>query len=374
MPPQREWFEKDYYAALGVQSDASEKEVTRAYRRLAKQYHPDANPGDDKAEERFKEISAAYDVLGDATKRQEYDEARRLAASGFGPFTFGGADGVHTDFSDLGGMGGLGDILGGMFGRGRQRGGRGAGGARPGADLEAELRLSFLEAIEGVTTTVRLTSEATCRTCHGTGAAAGSRARRCDVCGGAGAVARNQGPFSFSEVCGRCGGSGQVVDKPCEQCRGRGVETVPREVKVRVPAGVEEGTRIRVKGRGGPGALGGPAGDLYVVVHVAPHDLFGRRGRELTVELPVTFAEAALGADLRVPTLDGAVTMRIPPGTPSGKTLRVKGRGVVGSKATGDLLVTVVVVVPSELSVAEREAVEALAAATSRSPRAHLGV
>lgn len=382
MPPPREWFEKDYYAVLGVKADATDKDITKAYRRLAKKYHPDANPGDSKAEERFKEISTAHDVLGDETKRKEYDEARRMASSGFNPFSGGGPGGpggANFNFEDLSGFGGLGDVLGGLFGRGRGRGSAGAGpgmGASRGADLESELHLSFLDAIEGVTTSVRLTSEVPCSVCRGTGAAAGTRPRRCDMCGGSGAVARDQGPFSFSEVCGRCHGTGQMVDKPCERCRGRGVEVAPREVKVRIPAGVNDGQRIRIKGRGEPGARGGPTGDLYVIVHVADHPVFGRRGRNLTLRLPVTFAEAALGADVRVPTLDGSVTVRIPPGTSSGKTLRVKDKGVHGGngKGGGDLLVTVDVLVPTTLSDEERSAVEALAKASSQDPRAHLGV
>lgn len=382
MPPPREWFEKDYYAVLGVKSEATDKEITKSYRRLAKKYHPDANPGNAKAEERFKEISAAHDVLGDETKRKEYDEARRMASSGFNPFSGGGQGGpggANFNFEDISGFGGLGDVLGGLFGRGRGRGPGGAGAGmeqRIGADLEAELHLSFNDAIEGVTTSVGLSSETPCSVCRGTGAAAGTRPRRCEVCGGSGAVARDQGPFSFSEVCGRCHGTGQMVDKPCERCHGRGSEIAPREVKVRIPAGVSDGQRIRIKGRGAPGARGGPTGDLYVVVHVTSHPIFGRRGHDLTLRLPVTFAEAALGADVRVPTLDGSVTVRIPPGTPPGKTLRVKDKGVRKGKGGGggDLLVTVDVLVPTTLSDEERIAVEALGKLSSQAPRSHLGV
>jgi molecular chaperone DnaJ len=381
MAPQREWFEKDYYKVLGVPQSATETEIRRAYRKLAKQNHPDANPG---KEERFKEISAAYDVLSDAGKRKEYDEIRRLgpmAAAGAGGGGFpGGAGGpggpgastfnVRTE--NLGDL--FGDILG-RFGGGGAPGGRArtttTAGQR-GEDLEAELHLSFLDALNGVTTTVNVTSEATCTTCHGSGAAPGTTPIVCSRCGGRGVVSDNQGLFSFSRACPQCGGRGMVVETPCPTCAGSGVEVRPRQVKVRVPAGVDDGQRIRVKGRGGPGRSGGPAGDLWVTVRVAPHDMFGRKGRNLTLTLPITFAEAALGASVTVPTLEGSVVLRVPPGTRSGRTFRVKGRGVADEKGAGDLLVTVEVAVPTKLSAAEREAIEALAVASTDSPRAHL--
>jgi molecular chaperone DnaJ len=370
MAAQREWFEKDYYKVLGVPESATDKEITRAYRKLAKQFHPDANPG---AEERFKEISAAYDVLGDADKRKEYDEVRRLGPMGAGFGGFGGAPGGGG-----GGFGGsfrvddLGDLLGGIFGR--QRGGTTRTGPRRGEDIEAELHLSFEEAVDGVTTEVNVTSEAPCTTCHGTGAAPGSQPTVCSVCGGRGVRDENQGLFSFSQPCPACGGSGVRIEKPCRTCKGSGVERRPRKVKVRVPAGVEDGQRIRLKARGTPGRNGGPPGDLYVTVRVAAHRLFGRRGRDLVLTVPVTFAEAALGAEIKVPTLTTPVTVRIPAGTPSGRTLRVKGRGVPTGKGAGDLLVTVEVAVPPKLSDQQRRAVEALAQATDQSPRTYLGV
>jgi molecular chaperone DnaJ len=377
MAPQREWFEKDYYRVLGVAESATQKEITRAYRKLAKENHPDTNPG---REEQFKEISAAYDVLGDAGRRKEYDEVRRMGpvASGFGGQGggFGGAGGSTFRVEDLGD---LGDLFGGLFGgggRGRRGGGpsRGSGPQR-GADLETELHLSFEDAVHGVTTTVNLTSEATCSVCTGSGAEPGTPVSTCPTCGGAGVVTDNQGPFGFSSPCTSCGGRGRVVETPCHNCHGRGVERRPRQVKVRIPAGVEDGQRIRMKERGGPGRHGGPSGDLYVTVRAGSHPLFGRAGRNLTLSVPVTFPEAALGADITVPTLDGApVTLRIPAGTRSGRTFRVKGRGVPHAKGGGDLLVTVEVAVPAKLSDAERRAVEELAAASDESPRAHLGV
>ena len=370
MAPQREWFEKDYYRVLGVPETASAKELRSAFRKLSRQYHPDANPGDASAEERFKELSAAYDVVGDPEKRKEYDEVRRLgpAAAGF-PGGGGGAGGFQ--FQDVGD---LGDLLGGLFGRGR--GGTRGTGPHRGQDLETRLHLSFEDAASGLTTSVHLTSDAPCSTCHGSGARPGTSPRPCATCAGRGVVSDNQGPFSFSSPCPACGGRGVTVDDPCPTCRGGGVERRPRDVKVRIPAGVADGQRIRLKGRGGPGRNGGPAGDLYVVVDVDRHPLFGRSGTNLTLTAPITFAEAALGADITVPTLaDGPVTLRVPAGTRSGRTFRVRGKGIGGPKGRGDLLVTVEVAVPSKLSSAERKAVEALqAAANGASPRAHLGV
>src|SRR5437868_13520128 len=378
--PQREWFEKDYYKVLGVPETAADKEIRRAYRKLAKEHHHGANPGH---EERFKEISAAYDVLSDDEKRKAYDEVRRLGpmAGGFGPGGGGfgagapGPGGFTFTTEDVGDLGGLGDLFGNLFGGGggRQRGQR--VGPRRGDDLETELHLSFLDAVNGVTTTVNLTSEMACHTCHGSGAAPGTAPVVCPTCGGRGAVEDNQGPFSFSRACPRCSGRGTIVESPCPTCKGSGVERRPRQVKVRIPAGVDDGQRIRLKGRGGAGRNGGPPGDLYVIVHVAPHDLFSRKGKDLLLSVPVTFPEAALGAEIKVPTLDGGpVTLRVPAGTRSGRTFRVKGRGVPVSKGAGDLLVTTEVAVPAKLTAEQREAVEALAESTKQSPRTHLGV
>ncbi len=377
MAAQREWFEKDYYKTLGVSDKATQKEITKAYRKLARENHPDTNK-DPAAEERFKEVSAAYDVVGDAEKRKEYDEVRRLGpmGGGFGgPGGFGPGGATFTT-DDLGDLGNLGDLFGGLFGRGGRRGGGSRGpGPQRGADLEAELHLSFEDAVRGVTTAVNLTSDAPCHTCHGSGARPGSTPTPCPRCGGRGVLDDNQGLFSFSQACPQCAGRGVVIDDPCATCRGSGVERRARDVKIRVPAGVNDRQRIRLKGRGGPGRNEGPAGDLFVVVRVRPHDFFGRSGRDLTLTAPVTFAEAALGADVKVPTLDGeAVKIRMPAGTRNGRTFRVKGRGVSTKKGTGDLLVTVEVAVPAKLSAAERKAVEALAAAATESPRAHLGV
>ncbi|MFM7270060.1 MAG: molecular chaperone DnaJ [Actinomycetes bacterium] len=376
MAPQREWFEHDYYAVLGVGKTATEKEITRAYRQLAKQFHPDANPGDTAAEERFKEISAAYAVLGDAATRTEYDQVREMAASGRyagGPGGFGGGF-EGFDGADLG------DLFGGLFGGGRGFGGggrRGRSAPQRGSDLETVLHLDFLDAVHGVTAPVRFTADAACSVCQGSGAEPGTPVERCATCGGSGQVAVNQGPFSFSQVCPACSGAGQSITTPCHGCRGRGIEVRSREVKVRIPAGVDDGQRIRVKGRGAAGGRGGEPGDLYVVVQVNPHERFGRSGRNLTVRVPVTLAEAALGTAVRVPTLGEPVTVKVKPGTQGGTTVRVKGRGVPAADARhepGDLLVTFDVVVPDHLTDEQRAALEAFAAATPDDIRAGLGV
>ncbi len=371
MAPQREWFEKDYYAVLGVPEGAAEKDISRAYKKLAKKYHPDANQGDAAAEERFKEISAAYDVLGDKEKRREYDEVRRMVDAGVGPDGgFGGArsgpGGMRFDFD----TGGMGDAFGGLFGRGRR--GRSSAQQR-GHDLETELHLEFLDSIAGATSTVRFTSDAACSACGGSGARAGTSPEVCAECRGSGQVAIDQGPFSFAQVCTSCGGRGRVVRDACPICRGGGTEVRPREVKVRIPAGVEGGQRIRVKGRGAAGRSGGQPGDLYVVVHVRRHPIFGRRGSDLTVRVPISYSEATLGAEIKVPTLEEPVTVRIPPGTPSAKVLRVRGRGIaMGGDARGDLLATIEVQVPVALTEEQRAAVEALAATFTADPRAAL--
>jgi molecular chaperone DnaJ len=357
MAPQREWFEKDYYKVLGVPDTATDKEIGKAYRKLAKQYHPDANPG---SEDRFKEISAAYDVLGDATKRKEYDEVRRLGAAG-NPFTGMGGRGATTGSFRVDD---LGDLLGNIFGR---RGGRTAGGrtgttvgVQRGLDLETSLHLTFLDAVNGLTTTVNVTSETACHTCGGTGAAPGTAPVVCPVCAGRGVINDNQGLFSFSQPCQNCAGTGMTIEHPCPTCHGSGLEHRARQIKVRIPAGVEDGQRIRVKARGGAGRGGGPPGDLYVVVHTDRHPLFGRRGKDLTVTVPVTFPEATLGTQVKVPTLDGPVTVKVPAGTRSGRTLRVRSRGVPVSSGVGDLLVTIEVAVPEQLDEEERQSVERL--------------
>jgi molecular chaperone DnaJ len=363
---QREWYEKDYYQVLGVPQGATAKEITKAYRKLARESHPDTHPGDDASEDRFKEVSAAYDVLGDDAKRKEYDEVRRLGpAGGFGSGPGGGGNSFNV------GADGLGDILGQMFGRGRRGGGASAGaGPRRGADVEATLTLDFADAVHGLTTTLYLTTDAQCSTCTGSGAKPGTSPRVCSRCGGRGVIDDNQGLFSLSSTCPNCAGRGVLIDDPCTTCYGTGVEKRQREVQARIPAGVDDGQRIRLKGRGAPGRNGGPSGDLFVTCQVTPHQRFGRAGHDLTVRVPITFPEAALGADIDVPTLEGPlVKLRLRAGTQSGSRHRVRGKGVITPKHEGDLIVTVDVVVPATLTDEQRAAIEALVAATTVSPR-----
>lgn len=380
MTVQSDWLERDFYRVLGVSEDASDKDIAKAYRRLARQWHPDANPSNKaEAEERFKEISAAYDVLGDKAKRAEYDQLRRLgpamAGEGDGSGTGGGFRvrfGDVDDFADLG----VGDLLGGLFGSaggGPER--RSGPRRRRGADLEAVVSLGFVDAVRGATTAVPLAVEELCSLCSGSGAAPGSAAKTCVICGGSGMVAAGQGLFSLRQTCPACGGAGSAPERPCQACAGTGRQRRNRRVRVRIPAGIADGDRIRVPGRGGPGRGGGPAGDLYVVVRVAPHPVFGRAGNDLTVTVPVGVTEAALGAEVKVPTLDGEpVTVRVPAGTQPGQILRVRGRGVPasGRRPAGDLLVALQVVIPKGLSHKQREAFQALAEVLPPPPRDHL--
>jgi molecular chaperone DnaJ len=374
----KDFLEKDYYKTLGVSKDAGADGIKKAYRKLARQYHPDANKGDAAAEERFKEISEAYDVLSDPKRRAEYDEARSLFGAGAGRFRTGpggaGGGGAPFDLGDVfgaGGAGGLGDVLGGLFGG---RAGRPA--PRRGADVESQVSLSFSEAVSGATVPLRMASEQSCPTCKGTGSRSGSLPHQCPVCLGTGQTSRNAGGFAFAEPCRECRGRGLVVDDPCPDCSGSGRAMGTRTLTVRIPAGVRDGQRIRLKGKGGPGERGGPAGDLYVVVHVGAHPLFGRSGDNLTLKVPVSFAEAALGGAVTVPTLNGSpVTLRLPPGTANGRTFRVRGKGAPRADGTvGDLLVTVEVAVPTKLTPQARSAVEAFRDATEgEDPRAGLG-
>jgi molecular chaperone DnaJ len=370
-----DFVEKDLYAVLGVAKDASAGEIKKAYRKLARELHPDSHQGELKTEERFKAVSEAYDVLSDPERRKDYDEARALFASGaFRGGVPGGNGNVRIEVNDLfgGGGGGLGDLFGGLFGGG---GGRGAQrGPRRGGDLETEVTLGFADAVRGVTVPLRLASPHACAACRGSGARAGTSPRTCQSCQGSGATSRTMGGFGMSEPCGECRGRGRLIDDPCPDCRGSGTTTAERTLTVRIPAGVADGQRIRLAGKGSPGEQGASAGDLYVVTHVLPHPVFGRKGDHLTLTVPVTISEAALGAELTVPTLDSPVTLRLAPGTASGRTLRVKGRGVERpSGKKGDLLVTVEVVVPQQVSAAARAALETLAAEQPGSElRAHL--
>jgi molecular chaperone DnaJ len=350
MAPAREWFEKDYYKILGVPETATDKEIQRAYRKLARQYHPDANPGH---EEQFKEISAAYEVLGDPAKRKEYDEVRRLGPLGGTTTTNGQGTTFRTTFSGED----LSDLISSLFKGGR----RTASGPQRGADQEAEVTISFEDAARGAEVQIPVTGEATCSVCGGSGAAPGTMPKTCARCGGTGSISDNQGFFSFSQPCPACHGRGLIIEQPCPACHGRGTEHRTRIVKARIPAGVEDGAVIKLRGRGAPGRNGGPPGDLFVTVHVLAHPVFGRRGADLTVRRSISFAEAALGTVISVPTLDGTVSVKVPPGTASGTVLRVRGKGLPNPKrkgARGDLLVTVEIAVPSRLDAKQRRYLE----------------
>ena len=374
----RDWIDKDFYKTLGVSNEASSEEIKKAYRKLAQKYHPDSNPGDTEAEEKFKEVSEAYATLSKPDQRKEYDQVRRVASqggfTGFGGQSgagFGGYGGQQVRVEDLedllGGFGGLGDLFG--FGAG---GGRSRGPAR-GADLQTELTISFEDAASGVTTAVNVDGAAPCSHCGGSGAEPGTSVATCPTCGGRGTVAQNQGFFSFSQPCPQCRGTGRLVETPCTVCRGSGTENRTRKVKLRVPAGVKDGATLRLRGKGAAGTAGGPPGDLLVRVRVAPSKTFVRKGNDLTLTVPITYSEAALGTKIDVPTLNGGVKVKIPSGTDSGKTFRVSGKGIKPERGRpGDLLVTVQVAVPKKISKEEKRLIEELAEHETDDVRAHL--
>lgn len=369
-----EWADKDFYKVLGVGKDADAAAIKKAYRKLAKANHPDSKPGDKAAEARFKEVAEAYDVVGDTAKRKEYDEFRSMVSSGgFGgggfPGGFGGSSsGDGFDISDL---------LGGLFGGGATGGG-GRRRARPvaGPDLESEATIGFSEAVEGTTISLRLASDAPCATCHGTGGKPGTKPHVCPQCEGAGMIVNSVGGgFSMNETCPTCHGRQLIYDAVCPTCHGSGRGVSARTVQARIPAGVKDGQRIRLAGKGGAGENGGPAGNLFVVVHVRAHAIFGRKGDSITLDVPLRFDEAVLGAEIKVPTLGGsAVTLRVPAGTPNGRTMRVRGRGAPRRDGTkGDMLVTLHVQVPTDVDAGTRAAVEAYREARGEAdPRADL--
>lgn len=363
----------DFYTTLGVPKNASQDDIKKAFRKLARQYHPDKNPGDKGAEERFKQVSHAYETLSDPTKRKEYDELSRLGAFGPGggfrpgagaPFQGQGFDprmfqqgqgGAQFDMGDLG------DILSGLFGGASGRGRRSA--PERGSDLQVDVNVSFDDSLNGVEARVPVEKQVACDTCHGSGAAPGTTPKVCPECNGRGVIARNQGPFAMSQPCPRCHGQGTIVEKPCTTCRGTGVVTKARRLNVKVPAGVKDGTRIKIKGKGEAGPRGGAAGDLYVVVHVEPDEVFDRLGDDLEVEVPVTVAEAALGAGVRVPIPGGGcVSLKVPAGSQDGRTFRIRGKGAPRLKGgQGDLRVRLRVDVPRKLNKDQKKLFEQLA-------------
>ena len=357
---------RNLYEILGVPKGASQDEIKKAYRKLARQHHPDANQGDKASEERFKEVQAAYDVLSDPEKRKAYD----AHGSPDGRVRFGpGGEGVSFDFGDLGD---LSDLLGGLFG-GRMRGGPGGQprGQR-GTDVEVEVSLSFEDSLKGVETTLPVSLDSSCHVCSGSGAKPGTAPTICPQCHGRGVVAESQGLFALSSPCPRCRGNGTIIEEPCPNCRGSGRERRTRRFKVKIPAGVRDGTRIKLRGKGEAGYGGGPAGDLFVVTRVEPSKLYRRRGEaDLEIDVPVTFAEAALGATVEVPTPDGPVSLKVPSGTEDGKLLRIKGRGAPKLKGSGrgHLIARVHLTVPKKLSKAEKEAIEKLQEVSREDPR-----
>jgi molecular chaperone DnaJ len=343
---------RDYYEVLGVSRTAAEGELKSAYRKLAMQYHPDRNPGDKKAEEKFKEAAEAYAVLADASKRAAYDRfghagVGAAAGAGFDPETFG-------DFAD---------ILGNMFGFGDLFGGRRRGGPQRGADLRYDLEISFLESATGAEPTIQIPRQETCETCKGSGAAAGSAPTVCSMCRGQGQVRRQQGFFTIAVTCPQCRGAGKTVAKPCQTCQGAGRVTQERKIKVKIPAGISNGQQLRLQNEGEAGVAGGPSGHLYVVIHVQEHEFFRREANHLFCEVPVNFTTLALGGEIVVPTLDGPERMKVPDGTQTGTTLRLRGKGMpdVNGRGRGDLLITVQVQTPRKLSKEQRQLLEQLA-------------
>ena len=373
----RDWVEKDYYKTLGVPKDAKPDQIKKAFRKIARENHPDQHPGDKSAEQRFKEASEAHDVLSDPDKRREYDEQRSLFGSGFRVPRGGGAPGGGASGEDVFrtmGDAGLGDLLGNLFGQAGAAGvRRTTRGPRRGSDVEGEVTIGFNQAVEGTTVGVQMASDDACPACRGTGAKAGTMPRVCPTCQGSGMQqSTSGGVFQVTEPCRECRGRGLIVDNPCEVCHGSGRTQSRHTMQVRIPAGVTDGQKIRIKGKGSAGENGGSAGDLYVIVHVRPHPVFGRQGDNLTVTVPVTFAEAALGAEVEVPILGGgSVKLRIPAGTPNGRTFRIRGRGVTKSTGEkGDLLAAVDVQVPGHLPDEARSALQAYAeAAREPNPR-----
>jgi len=366
---------RDLYETLGVPKKASAAEIKKAYRKLAREFHPDKNPGDAAAEDRFKEIQGAYDVLGDPKKRKQYDQV--------GPSLFGGGGGRRTtttnrnvnwsgNIGDLGDLGDLGDVLGGLFGnaKGRGRNAR-ADRGQAGRDVEVEVNVSFEDSLRGITTRIPVEIETACATCKGSGAEPGTTPIVCPECRGRGVVSESQGLFALSQPCPRCNGNGTVVEKPCRSCKGSGRERKVKRFEVKIPAGVRDGTRIKLKGKGEAGSGGGLPGDLHVVTRVTPSPLYERKGSDLLLDVPVTYPEAALGAEVEVPTPEGRISLKVPAGTQDGRTLRVRGRGApkLNGGGKGDLLARVRVSVPTRLTKAEREAIENLQKVSHDDPR-----
>jgi molecular chaperone DnaJ len=348
---------RDYYEVLGLARSAAPEEIKKAYRKLAVQYHPDKNPGDKKAEERFKELSEAYEILSDAQKRQMYDQfghAATGAQGGPGGFDFQGFGGgsINDIFGDI-----FGDLFGASAGGNRARGGRRRPGGRPGDDLRTSVDITFEEAAFGTEKVITVPKTVPCETCEGSGAKEGTHPETCAQCGGRGEVSFQQGFFAITRPCPRCNGAGQTIPNPCINCGGSGQSKKRSQIAVKIPAGVDSGQRLKLTAEGEAGERGGPPGDLYVVINILPHDFFTRDEFDVICEVPVTFTHAALGAEIEVPTLEGKVKLKIPSGTQSHKILRLKGKGLarLGSYGRGDQLVRVIVEVPSKLTSEQKD-------------------
>lgn len=344
---------RDYYEILGVQKSTSKDEIKKAYRKLAMQYHPDKNPGNAEAEAKFKEASEAAEVLLDDDKKARYDQ---FGHAGMGQGGFGGAGGFQGgDFGDFGDI--FGDIFGDMLGgRGRGRGGRRSQG-RPGDDLQMGIDIDFTEAAFGAEKTISLTKNVKCETCNGSGAKTGSSPTTCDYCNGHGEVRRQQGFFTVSSTCPKCNGSGQMIKDPCQTCHGQGKKKKKVDLQVKVPAGIDQGQRLKLSGEGDAGSMGGPNGDLYVVINIQPHKIFERDEFDVHCTVPISFSQAALGTEMEVPTLSGKVALKIPAGTQSGVKMRLKGKGIqrLGGYGIGDQIVTVHVETPTKLSSEQKD-------------------
>lgn len=367
---------KDYYRILGVDKKASDKEIKDAYRRLARKYHPDANPGDKGSEEKFKELSEAYEVLSNPEKRRDYDAGKMFMGAGgpgpgFGPFDFGGfgsrpGSRTYTYSGDLGDLGDLFNLFGGMgAGAGRRQ------EPRKGRDISSNVTISFDEALSGITIPLTVTGKSVCPTCKGSGAKPGTLPKTCPTCGGRGTVSQNQGPFAFSRPCPACGGRGTVIEDPCATCRGAGAVEMPSQIKVKIPAGIKDGGRVRFPGKGEAGPPGSVPGDLYVHVQVKPHRYFKRKDGNILLDLPLTFPEAAMGTTVEVPTINGKVKLKIPAGTSDGRKFRLRGKGgpKPRGKGHGDMIVTARIVVPKKLSAKEKELVKKLQGLEKENPR-----
>jgi molecular chaperone DnaJ len=357
----------DFYDTLGVKKGASEEEIKKAYRGLARKWHPDANPGDAQAEERFKQIQEAYSVLSDSDKRKQYDAGGMF---GFGGGGAPGAGGFRFDPSSFrGGMGAFGDMISDLFARGG-----GATAQAAGRDLETEVRLSFAQAVNGTQVSVTVPGDAPCPTCNGSGAKPGTSPKTCPNCQGRGIETQGQGMFSLSQPCSVCGGRGSVIEEPCQTCGGGGFTHQVQRYRVKIPAGVREGSRIRVPGKGEPGMSGGPAGDLYVVTRVASSPVFKRAGDHLVVEVPITIAEAVRGGTVEVPTLDGTKKIRVPAGTTDGSVQRLRGEGPAKLSGSGreDIHYRFRVQIPKSLTKEQSEAFERLNDVMNGNPRADL--